>query len=1006
MQSRYKERRAGWDHRQEPRVTVVPGMIRKWAGISMALALLVACGDSGNGGNRPPCPEGHLAEGLACTPIFADPGDCAGPGEMPALGGGCRPVGVLQCAEGFLPDGEGGCDAILPPGPDPCPPGTVERIGSDQCQPVGVLQCAFGFVSDGEGGCDAILPPGPDPCPPGTIEEIGHDVCQPLGDCGPDPMEGGSPWGLVPVDGATVHVDATADATGASGTVAAPYPTIGEALEAAAPGAQVVIAAGEYVEALVVSKPLRLVGRCAALVTIRGRVQLGQARPAVRITSGGTGSEVRGLTLTGPGEGLVVSGAREVEVVQVEVLGAGSYGVSLQGESEVTLRWVKVAESTIAGIASQDSEFHLVKSVVRGILPEPGTQRFGMGVLSFCSSANAPGSLLVEASLVASNHQAGIFAAGVNATVLSSVVKDTQAQQSDQRWGRGIAAQCEEPANVCGSLRVEGSLVTGNRDVGIIGSGAGVTVLSSVVRDTKAELRGKIAGWGIVAQCHEGMGVCGSLEVDGCLVAGNGDVGILSSVDATVRASVVRDTQAEEHSQTGGIGISAGYDDQVGFQVSLHLEGSLVEGNRHVGVFAAGAETTVLSSVVRDTKSQEIDQELGMGIVSQCSQRAEVCGLLHVEGSLVAGNRYLGILAAGADATVRRTVVRDTRPMESDLTYGAGIGARCDLSWGVCGSLHVEGSLVTGNHFQGIVAAGVDTSVVLSVVRDTLPQQSDQAFGRGIEAQCNPGTGACGSLLVEGSLVAGNRNVGIFSAVDTTVVSSVVRDTLPQKSDQRGGRGINVQCDPRLGFCGRFAITDSLVVRSQNTGIFIAGVRAELQGVAVVSTEANQAGPFEGLYGQGIWAICHPEMGACGALSITGCLVASSHGVGVALEGVSGFMASSAVSAVLPQPLDGKYGYGVQIGGKAGEASPTFHVRECAIRDAKLAGVLYVQSGGLLSGSVVSGGEYSVAMNEGSSPTIGMDNQLSGIVKDSPQWVSLTPSPAPPPATPSRAPAE
>ncbi|MFC1482270.1 hypothetical protein ACFL51_00535, partial [Myxococcota bacterium] len=66
--------------------------------------LLPACGDSSPDSNdNAQCEEGFRPEGPACVPVFDD---CPGPAEIPVLGGGCRPVGVTECASGFESDGE------------------------------------------------------------------------------------------------------------------------------------------------------------------------------------------------------------------------------------------------------------------------------------------------------------------------------------------------------------------------------------------------------------------------------------------------------------------------------------------------------------------------------------------------------------------------------------------------------------------------------------------------------------------------------------------------------------------------------------------------------------------------------------------------------------------------------------------------------------------------------------------------------------------------------------
>lgn len=65
-----------------------------------------------------------------------------------------------------------------------------------------------------------------------------------------------------------VFVNAGAPCAGADGTAAAPFCTIGEALQAAAPGDRVVVAPGLYVERLVVDRDVRIVGTGGPDVTV------------------------------------------------------------------------------------------------------------------------------------------------------------------------------------------------------------------------------------------------------------------------------------------------------------------------------------------------------------------------------------------------------------------------------------------------------------------------------------------------------------------------------------------------------------------------------------------------------------------------------------------------------------------------------------------------------------------------------------------------------------------
>lgn len=115
-------------------------------------------------------------------------------------------------------------------------------------------------------GCAASVPaPSPPECAEG--EALDGDGCVPVG-CGV------GPWGDLPVDADTIYVDRSASA-GGEGTASAPLTTIQAGVDLAAErdGALVAVAAGTYVENLVMGdgyKDIDLEGRCRDLVTIDG----------------------------------------------------------------------------------------------------------------------------------------------------------------------------------------------------------------------------------------------------------------------------------------------------------------------------------------------------------------------------------------------------------------------------------------------------------------------------------------------------------------------------------------------------------------------------------------------------------------------------------------------------------------------------------------------------------------------------------------------------------------
>ena len=119
----------------------------------MLFVFAVACSDEGD---EPP-PD-------------SSPGGCV-PGEWRRDDGSCVPAG-------------------LPPDM-PCPPGEWLH-DNGVCIPAGVPSdgCGEGFVHDGERGCEPLLPQ--EPCPPGLMAVPGDTVCREVAPCAPER------WGDIP----------------------------------------------------------------------------------------------------------------------------------------------------------------------------------------------------------------------------------------------------------------------------------------------------------------------------------------------------------------------------------------------------------------------------------------------------------------------------------------------------------------------------------------------------------------------------------------------------------------------------------------------------------------------------------------------------------------------------------------------------------------------------------------------------------------------------------------
>src|SRR5262249_16501782 len=122
-----------------------------------------------------------------------------------------------QCPDGKVMEADGKCTPI-----PVCGANDVPVAGADAgCEPVGVLpsRCGDGFVSDGNGGCNAIVPA---TCDPGQVAVLNDIKCT--------TQQCGTPTAWSPPAEATrVYVQATASEP-ADGTIDHPFATITTAL--------------------------------------------------------------------------------------------------------------------------------------------------------------------------------------------------------------------------------------------------------------------------------------------------------------------------------------------------------------------------------------------------------------------------------------------------------------------------------------------------------------------------------------------------------------------------------------------------------------------------------------------------------------------------------------------------------------------------------------------------------------------------------------------------------
>ncbi len=598
----------------------------------------------------------------------------------------------------------GEADETIPPVEPPGCEAPEVALPDGSCLRPGVPPggCAEGFVHDGEYGCEPILPA--EPCPEGSMALPGETECHPVMACGD------GVWGDIPVDATTIYVDASYSG-GSDGSAAAPYTSIAAALDAAADGALVAVAAGSYAEDVLVQKRVRLWGVCPERTIIAGA---GVIVGALTLAAGASGAEAHGFAVTGDNTvAVAISGATDVQLTHLWVHDATGRGLTVQGSL-------------------------------------------------------GPTSAALQHTLIEHSHEYGVFVAGAEVSLDGLVVRDTLPRQSDLTLGRGINIQADDDTGIPTTATITASLVERSHELGVFVSGAEVSL-------------------------------------DGL---------------------IVRDISPLQSDLTGGRGINIQDAPDTSFLSKASVTASLVERSHEFAVFVSGAEASLDGLVVRDTLPQQSDLTGGYGIAIQTDPNTNAPASATVTTSLVERSHELGVNVSGAEASLEALVIRDTLPQQGDLTGGRGLGIQVDVGTGAPSTATVTASLIERNHEIGVFVAGSEVSLEALVVRDTLPQQSDQHFGRGINIQNAPGISVPPVATVTASLVERSYDIGlVVAACDATLQDVAIRKTIAREFDGHFGDGLMFVSE---GGPATAVVTNVLVDGSDRAGLSNFGAHVTL----------------------------------------------------------------------------------------------------------------------------------------------------------------------------------
>jgi hypothetical protein len=127
-------------------------------------------------------------------------------------------------------------------------------------------------------------------------------------------------------------------------------------------------------------------------------------------------------------------------------------------------------------------------------------------------------------------------------------------------------------------------------------------------------------------------------------------------------------------------------------------------------------------------------------------------------------NHTTGVIIMSSTATIDGTVIRNTQPQASDMAVGAGVVV--GTVSGPNASLSLVDSLIDQNRYVGVIAANASLNVSTTLVQNTQPQASDQAFGDGISVNL-------GDATIESTLLQGNTRASVSNFGSTITLRSV-----------------------------------------------------------------------------------------------------------------------------------------------------------------------------------------------------------------------------------------
>lgn len=560
---------------------------------------------------------------------------------------------------------------------------------------------------------------------PGPVNDAGLPACEPdPADCGTDAFGGVQ-------DAPNVRFLDINAPKGGDGTRAKPLNSLSLAVAVVPAGGTLAIAAGTYPSATL-SKPITLVGRCAAMVSLvstwSASVSASGSTPGLRV--------VRSVTLTGSNRGAssIVGHALELRRVWVHATAqTGLYaakpsssiaarecvidegglptkmyddGVQVRSGAQIALRDVRISGSRGRGAYVRDAGTALT---ARDVLIDGVVDNF---VAAASSTLPGHGILLsggarvdLRRVRVLGCREIGVQV-GDDGTVLTAVGLDISHSRPSAAGKNGNGMLVSKGARA----DIAGARIWGNQTSGIYVTGALSTarLTGLLAGEQRADPAASLGGYAV--HVHDGAHV----ELLSSSLVANTDAGVAVGKGArlSVQASLITQTKATSKGGAGGsavVVLTGGRLDMVASRLTANAAAALA---CHGQVGSASPTCRVVGTLIDGTRQVRTDYADGHALIGD--------GISLIDGSRLHSNTSAAVACLGADAVLRvaGTVIDATRPAVAGLSAASGAGL---VALDGC-AVELISSRIAANRAAGVQAYGASLNLIGVTVVQTAPE--------------------------------------------------------------------------------------------------------------------------------------------------------------------------------------------------------------------------------------------------------------------------------------------